>query len=71
MIEQPVLLLGAEFDTRTPTTVALEAARGFAQLSTLVLPITGHGLTDIDDCAAVMAGRFLNAGEVPAAGSCR
>jgi pimeloyl-ACP methyl ester carboxylesterase len=71
VIEQPVLLLGAEFDTRTPTTVALEAARGFPQLSTLVLPITGHGLADIDDCAAVMAGLFLNAGEVPAAGSCR
>lgn len=62
VIRQPTLLLAAEFDPRTPTVPALEQAQGFTQLQTLVLPRSGHSMTDLDDCAAAAAGAFLNTG---------
>ncbi|WP_395790531.1 alpha/beta hydrolase [Aquimonas sp.] len=70
VIEQPVLLLAAEFDPRTPTTPALQAAQSFPQLSRLVLPRSGHGLTDLDDCAARQVGLFLNSGLTPQPQAC-
>ncbi len=65
VIRQPTLLLAAEFDPRTPTVPALEQAQGFTQLQTLVLPRSGHSMTDLDDCAAAAAGAFLNRGAAP------
>jgi pimeloyl-ACP methyl ester carboxylesterase len=65
VIRQPTLLLAAEFDPRTPTAPALEQAQGFTQLQTLVLPRSGHSMTDLDDCAAAAAGAFLNRGTAP------
>ena len=65
VIRQPTLLLAAEFDPRTPTVPALEQAQGFTQLQTLVLPRSGHSMTDLDDCAAAAAGAFLNTGAAP------
>lgn len=70
VIEQPVLLLAAAFDPRTPTAPALEAARSFPQLSQLVLPRSGHGMADLDACGARYAGRFLNEGFAPSANAC-
>lgn len=64
-IRQPTLLLAAEFDPRTPTVPALEQAQGFTQVQTLVLPRSGHSMTDLDDCAAAAAGAFLNRGAAP------
>lgn len=69
-IEQPVLLLAAEFDPRTPTQPALQASQSFPQISRLVLPRSGHGLTDVDACAARQAGTFLNIGLPPPAQAC-
>lgn len=70
VIKQPVLLIAAAFDPRTPTAPALEAAKTFPQLSSLVLPSSGHVMTDLDDCAARQVGRFLNKGTLPLAGTC-
>jgi len=71
VIKQPVLLIAAAFDPRTPTAAALEAAKTFPQLSSLVLQSSGHVMTDLNDCAAQHAGRFLNKGNVPLAGACQ
>lgn len=65
VIRQPTLLLAAAFDPRTPTAPALEQAQSFIQLQTLVLPRSGHSMTDLDDCAAAAAGAFLNTGALP------
>jgi len=70
VIEQPTLLLAAEFDPRTPTTLAQRASREFPKLTTLALPRSGHSLTDLDDCAARAAGAFLNDGTLPIEGAC-
>lgn len=67
----PTLLLAAQFDPRTPAAIALRAARDFPDLQTLVLPIAGHSVVDFDDCAAAVAGRFLNSGRVSGAENCR
>lgn len=68
--QRPTLLLAAEFDPRTPTRRALEAARGFRDSAALVLPMAGHGLVEFDDCAARAAGAFLNRGEWPEEQAC-
>lgn len=66
VIRQPTLLLGAAFDPRTPTSIALEASADFPNRSTLIRPRSGHGMADLDDCAAAAAGIFLNSGSLPA-----
>ena len=68
--QRPTLLLAAEFDPRTPTERALAAAAGFRDSAALVLPVSGHGLVEFDECAARAAGAFLNSGAWPSAEAC-
>ena len=58
----PVLALAADFDPRTPASPGLQAVEQYPKLQVLRRPLTGHGLVDIDECAATAAGRFLNRG---------
>ncbi len=66
----PTLLLAARLDPRTPAATALDAVRDFPRAHALVLPVAGHSVVDFDDCAARVAGRFLNRGEFPDAHEC-
>ena len=61
-LEIPVLALAAEFDPRTPADLGLAAVQSYPKLQQLRRPLSGHGLVDIDDCAAKSVGQFLNHG---------
>ncbi|MBD8527159.1 alpha/beta fold hydrolase [Pseudomarimonas arenosa] len=58
----PVLALAAEFDPRTPVQPGVAALESYPHVQWLRLPITGHGLVDVDECAAQSTGQFLNRG---------
>lgn len=70
-IDLPTLLLAAEFDPRTPASLALPAAREFPNLYILSLPITGHPVIEHSQCAARATGAFLNNGDTLLLRSCR
>jgi pimeloyl-ACP methyl ester carboxylesterase len=61
-LAQPTLVLAADFDPRTPADLALPPLEALSHATVLRLPIAGHGIADIDDCAAKAVGTFLNSG---------
>ncbi|HRQ65326.1 MAG TPA: alpha/beta hydrolase [Xanthomonadaceae bacterium] len=61
-LAQPTLVLAADLDPRTPADVALESLKTLPRATVMRLPIAGHGVADIDDCAARAVGAFLNSG---------
>jgi pimeloyl-ACP methyl ester carboxylesterase len=69
-LELPTLLLAAQFDPRTPASLALPAAKAFPHLHVLSLPITGHPVVEYDACASRAAGAFLNDGDTSLLAAC-
>jgi pimeloyl-ACP methyl ester carboxylesterase len=69
-IAVPTLLAAAQFDPRTPSVRALADSDAFPDRAVLIRARSGHGLADLDDCAAAAIGVYLNSGIAPAAGAC-
>jgi pimeloyl-ACP methyl ester carboxylesterase len=67
---QPTLVLAADLDPRTPADLALPLLAQLPRATLLRLPMAGHGVVDIDDCAARAAGAFLNSGGRAALPAC-